>query len=89
LAAEDRLLARIQNYVEVHSFEEMETLPGVAATQLMNRFNQLVVEEIKAFRQEMDAILAKGSSSNDINSFWLVAQNAQAGTGRLAGPDRS
>jgi hypothetical protein len=61
----------VDSDVEVHSFEEMETLPAVAATQLTNRFNQLVVEEIKAFRQEMDTILAKGPSSNDINSFWL------------------
>jgi cytidine deaminase len=43
----------------------------VAATQLTNPFNKLVVKEIKAFRQEMETVLAKGSSSNDINSFWL------------------
>jgi hypothetical protein len=39
--------------------------------QLTNRFNTLVVEEIKAFRQEMETILAKASTSNDIDSFWL------------------
>jgi hypothetical protein len=39
--------------------------------QLTNRFNTLVVEEIKAFRQEMETILGKASTSNDINSFWL------------------
>jgi A distinct subfamily of CDD/CDA-like deaminases len=83
--------------IEVHSFEEMETLPAIetnkliaAAATIRNSSNsnssnrhadydhdptwilQQVVEEIKAFKEEMAAVLAdEDTNSNDINKFWL------------------
>lgn len=63
----------VESDIEIHSFEEMETLPPVETTQLQDRPVVLeVVEEMKRFRDEMMRILSSSSpDSNDIRSFWL------------------
>jgi hypothetical protein len=59
----------VDSDIEVHSFEEMEALPPMETDQLNDRPLVLqVVQEMKAFRNEMTKIL-KGT--NDISSFWL------------------
>mmetsp|Transcript_62766 Transcript_62766/g.152832 ORF Transcript_62766/g.152832 Transcript_62766/m.152832 type:complete len:969 (+) Transcript_62766:111-3017(+) len=59
----------VERDIEVHSFEEMETQPPIETSQLDDQpLIAKVVEEMKAFRNEMVQIL---SSKNDINSFWL------------------
>ena len=59
----------VERDIEVHSFEEMETQPAIETSQLDDQpLIAKVVEEMKAFRNDMVQIL---SSKNDINSFWL------------------
>jgi cytidine deaminase len=61
----------VDSDIEVHSFEEMETLPPIETSSQKLKGRPLVlqvVEEMKAFRNEMQNIL-KGS--NDLRSFWL------------------
>ena len=59
----------VDDDVEVHSFEEMETSPALESSELQGELAQ-VVEEMKAFRQEMTETLQKRNAS-DIHSFWL------------------
>jgi hypothetical protein len=62
----------VESDIEIHSFEEMETLPPVETSQLQDRPVVLqVVEEMKRFRDDMIRILSASSNSNDIRSFWL------------------
>jgi A distinct subfamily of CDD/CDA-like deaminases len=63
----------VERDIEVHSFEEMETQPPIETTQLHDKpLFEIVVEEMKAFRNEMIEILSDTSKNkNDINSFWL------------------
>jgi hypothetical protein len=59
--------------IEVHSFEEMETLPPVETSQLHDRpVVDQVVKEMKRFRDDFIKILSNTSEhSNEIRSFWL------------------
>ena len=61
----------VDSDIEEHSFEEMETMPAIETNMLTNHLSKMVVNEMKAFREEMDRILAGGGGSNDIKSFWL------------------
>lgn len=68
----------VDDDVEVHSFEEMETEPAIESIALRGGLQQ-VVEEMKAFRQEMLDTLTQPPSmvdgciscGHDINTFWL------------------
>jgi hypothetical protein len=59
--------------IEVHSFEEMETLPPVETSQLHDRpVVDQVVKEMKRFRDDFMKILSDTSEhSNEIRTFWL------------------
>ena len=59
----------VDDDVEVHSFEEMETSPALESSDLQGELD-MVVQEMKAFRQEMTETLSKKDAS-DIHSFWL------------------
>jgi cytidine deaminase len=70
----------VDSDIEVHSFEEMETLPPIdLATPISkSRFQQQqpmalqVVQEMKAFKAQMDTILKQGNDdAHDLKSFWL------------------
>jgi len=56
--------------IEVHSFEEMETLPPVGTSQLHDRpIVDQVVSEMKKFRDDFVKILS--NNTNEIRAFWL------------------
>jgi cytidine deaminase len=59
----------VDDDIEVHSFETMETRPAVDADRVRDPGLQLVVQEMRAFYQEMNAALVSGN--NDIHRFWL------------------
>lgn len=59
----------VDDDLEVHSYETMETLPAVDAERLRDKQIQMVVDEMKAFRQEMIDALCRGK--HDISKFWL------------------
>lgn len=70
----------VDSDIEVHSFEEMETLPPVDLTTSMSkgRFQKQqpiavqVVHEMKAFKVEMENLLNEGDDdAHDLRSFWL------------------
>jgi cytidine deaminase len=70
----------VDSDIEVHTFEEMETLPPIDLTTPLStqQFQQQqpialqVVEEMKTFKAEMETILKDTSEEgNDIRSFWL------------------
>uniref|UniRef100_A0A7S4AQE9 Uncharacterized protein n=1 Tax=Pseudo-nitzschia australis TaxID=44445 RepID=A0A7S4AQE9_9STRA len=63
----------VNSDIEVHSFEEMETLPPVESNRLQDRsLVKQVVEEMKTFRDKFTQILSNTSEdSNDIRAFWL------------------
>mmetsp|Transcript_25324 Transcript_25324/g.59275 ORF Transcript_25324/g.59275 Transcript_25324/m.59275 type:complete len:879 (-) Transcript_25324:2979-5615(-) len=63
----------VSSDIEVHSFEEMETLPPVETDQLQDRpLVKQVVDEMKRFRSDFTKILSNSSKgSNDIQAFWL------------------
>ncbi len=54
--------------IEVHSFEEMETVPAIAVDQTSDHV-LMVVNEMKEFRKDFLSTLEKGRS--DLKSFWL------------------
>lgn len=57
----------VQDDLEVHSFEDMETVPAVDGTLAQDDV-KLVVEEMKEFRNDFLESLQK---DNDIAQFWL------------------
>jgi cytidine deaminase len=59
----------VDNDIEVHSYETMETSPAVDAERLRDPHAQMVVNEMKAFREEMIETLRRGQ--HDISKFWL------------------
>jgi len=59
----------VDDDVEVHSFEEMETSPAIESDDLQGELD-MVVQEMKVFRQEVFDIMQRKDSS-DIHSFWL------------------
>jgi cytidine deaminase len=59
----------VDDDIEVHSFETMETRPAVDADRVRDPGLQLVVQEMRGFYQEMNAALVSGN--NDIHRFWL------------------
>ena len=63
----------VNSDIEVHSFEEMETLPPVETNQLYGRpLVKKVVDEMKRFRDDFSQILSNTSEgSDDIRAFWL------------------
>ena len=63
----------VDSDIEVHSFEEMETLPPIETEQLHGRpLVKQVVDEMKKFRDDFNRILSNVSEgSNDISAFWL------------------
>jgi hypothetical protein len=63
----------VNSDIEVHSFEEMETLPPVETDQLHGRpLVKQVVDEMKKFRDDFTRILSNASEgSDDIRAFWL------------------
>ena len=63
----------VSSDIEVHSFEEMETLPPVETNQLYGRpLVKMVVDEMKKFKDDFAQILSNTSEgSDDIRAFWL------------------
>jgi len=63
----------VNSDIEVHSFEEMETLPPIETDQLQGRpIVKQVVDEMKKFRDDFTRILSNATEgSNDIHAFWL------------------
>eukprot|EP00980_Cylindrotheca_fusiformis_P028525 scaffold22607_cov123-Cylindrotheca_fusiformis.AAC.22 len=60
----------VESDIEVHSFEDMETLPALSTDQLQDTpVIQQVVDEIKAFSNDMTRVLA--DKNQDIQRFWL------------------
>jgi hypothetical protein len=60
----------VDSDIEVHSFEDMETLPALSTDQLQDKpVIMQVVDEIKAFSKEMAKVLSDGD--HDIRKFWL------------------
>jgi cytidine deaminase len=55
--------------IEVHSFEEMETVPAMAVDQTPDTVI-MVVNEMKAFRKDYIETLKSGGR-NDVETFWL------------------
>ena len=58
----------VDDDIEVHSFEAMETTPAVDTDRLVDPNMLLVVKEMKVFRDKM---LRSLSEANDIHKFWL------------------
>jgi cytidine deaminase len=58
----------VDDDIEMHSFEEMETVPAMEASGVEDSDTQLVIQEMKAFRQEFLGLL---EGRNDIKQFWL------------------
>ena len=60
----------VDSDIEVHSFEEMETIPALSSNQLEDKpITRQIVKEIKAFSKDMIEIL--NSENHDIRKFWL------------------
>mmetsp|Transcript_23533 Transcript_23533/g.51056 ORF Transcript_23533/g.51056 Transcript_23533/m.51056 type:complete len:906 (-) Transcript_23533:734-3451(-) len=59
----------VDDDLEVHSFEAMETSPAVDINQITDDQMKLVVEEMMKFKDEMLQTLQNGT--NDIKKFWL------------------
>ena len=59
----------VDDDLEVHSYETMETLPAVDTERLRDEHLQLLVDEMKAFREEMMEVLLHGK--HDFSKFWL------------------
>ena len=55
--------------IEVHAFEEMETVPALDVAKISDKEVQLVINEMRAFRQYFLETLDE--NSNDIKKFWL------------------
>lgn len=55
--------------IEVHSFEEMETVPAMAVDQTPDTV-MMAVNEMKAYRKDFLKTLAEGGRS-DLKAFWL------------------
>ena len=55
--------------IEVHAFEEMETVPALDVVKISDKEVQLVINEMRAFRQYFLETLDE--NSNDIKKFWL------------------
>jgi cytidine deaminase len=58
----------VDDDIEMHSFEEMETVPAFEASDVADSNTRLVIQEMKAFRQEFLALL---EGRNDVEQFWL------------------
>uniref|UniRef100_A0A7S3L099 Uncharacterized protein n=1 Tax=Amphora coffeiformis TaxID=265554 RepID=A0A7S3L099_9STRA len=59
----------VNDDIEIHSYETMETTPAVDVEKLRDEHIQMLVDEMKAFRGEMIDTLRRGK--NDISTFWL------------------
>lgn len=60
----------VDSDIEVHSFEDMETLPALSTDQLQDKpVIMQVVEEIKSFSRDMAKVLS--DKDHDIQKFWL------------------
>jgi cytidine deaminase len=59
----------VDDDLEVHSYETMETRPAVDAERLRDESLQLVVNEMKAFREEIVEIIRHGK--HEMSKFWL------------------
>jgi len=55
--------------IEVHPFEEMETVPALDVAKISDQEVQIVINEMRAFRKYFLETLDE--NSNDIKSFWL------------------
>jgi cytidine deaminase len=58
----------VDDDIEMHSFEEMETVPAFDASDIADYNTQLVIKEMKSFRQEFLTLL---EGKNDVEQFWL------------------
>jgi hypothetical protein len=59
----------VQDDLEVHSFEDMETVPAMDVNLAQEEHVQLVIQEMKAFKSFFLESLLDGD--NDIFQFWL------------------
>ncbi|CAJ1949917.1 unnamed protein product [Cylindrotheca closterium] len=60
----------VDSDIEIHSFEEMETVPALSTKQLQDKpLVMQVVDEIKTFSMEMTRIMS--FDNHDIQKFWL------------------
>ncbi|KAL3931640.1 MAG: hypothetical protein SGBAC_011216 [Bacillariaceae sp.] len=60
----------VDSDIEIHSFEEMETVPALSTKQLQDKpLVMQVVDEIKSFSIEMTSVLS--GDNHDIQKFWL------------------
>lgn len=55
--------------IEVHPFEEMETVPAMDVAKITDQEVQLVIDEMRAFRNFF--LETMDEHPNDIKSFWL------------------
>lgn len=58
----------VEDDLEVHSFEDMETVPAVDVNLVVEKNVKLVVEEMNRFRNDF---LASLEHDNDVATFWL------------------
>lgn len=58
----------VNNDIEVHSFEAMETIPPVDIQAVTDRHVAMVIQELLAFKEAMVRTL---QSDHDISRFWL------------------
>jgi cytidine deaminase len=58
----------VDDDIEMHSFEEMETVPALDASDIADYNTKLVIKEMKSFRQEFLTLL---EGRNDVENFWL------------------
>ena len=56
--------------IEYHSFEEIATTPAIESSQAPAEFQGLV-DEMKRFKSEFDAVKELPDSQHDLGSFWL------------------
>jgi cytidine deaminase len=59
----------VDDDIESHDFEEMETVPAMEASRIIDNEVKLVIAEMQAFRLEFLHIMLEGRS--DIRDFWL------------------
>jgi len=60
----------VDDDIEIHAFEAMETIPAVDTSSCTDGSIRMVVAEIQAFRDEMSRALSS-DADNDIRRFWL------------------
>lgn len=58
----------VDDDIEMHSFEDMETIPAMEASAVVDEETKSVITEMNAFRNEFLELL---DGRNDVRQFWL------------------